>query len=160
MSHPAATAMPVLIHYLDRAGVLLEAATRADIPLTARLAPDMLPLGAQFVVAIGFSLRAVAPFSGEPAPEVDIDAPLPHIRDFAAMARARLAALDPATLHLPDTVTHVAGEGEVTQDPTAFLFAYALPNMLFHLSMAYAILRANGAAVGKADFDGFHVYAN
>jgi hypothetical protein len=33
-----------------------------------------------------------------------------------------------------------------------------MPNFLFHASMAFAILRANGIEIGKADFDGLHDY--
>ena len=34
----------------------------------------------------------------------------------------------------------------------AFLTAFALPNFYFHVTTAYAILRAQGVALGKADF--------
>jgi uncharacterized protein len=40
-----------------------------------------------------------------------------------------------------------------------FLYLYGLPNFFFHLTMGYAALRAAGADLGKADFDGFHAYA-
>ena len=36
----------------------------------------------------------------------------------------------------------------------SFLFAFVLPNMYFHVSAAYNILRHNGVAVGKRDFLG------
>jgi hypothetical protein len=39
-----------------------------------------------------------------------------------------------------------------------FIELYIIPNFLFHLSMAYAIARAEGIAVSKGDFDGFHSY--
>jgi uncharacterized protein len=39
-----------------------------------------------------------------------------------------------------------------------FLLQYGLPNFLFHVTTAYAILRAQGVPVGKGDFDGFHAY--
>ena len=41
----------------------------------------------------------------------------------------------------------------------AFLQQYALPNFFFHVTTAYAILRHLGVELGKADYDGFHVYA-
>ena len=34
----------------------------------------------------------------------------------------------------------------------AFLTGFALPNFFFHATTAYAILRANGVALGKPDF--------
>ena len=35
-----------------------------------------------------------------------------------------------------------------------FLLEFALPNVFFHYSMAYAILRENGVSLGKSDFLG------
>ncbi len=52
-----------------------------------------------------------------------------------------------------------AGNANVVLPASEFLLQYALPNFFFHLTSAYAILRKYGAAVGKAQFDGFHAYA-
>ncbi|HEY9344578.1 MAG TPA: DUF1993 family protein, partial [Inquilinus sp.] len=41
-----------------------------------------------------------------------------------------------------------------------FLLHYALPNLLFHIAMAYAILRHAGVDLGKQDFEGPPVYAS
>ena len=35
-----------------------------------------------------------------------------------------------------------------------YLVGYALPNLNFHMSMAYAILRHNGVDLGKQDYIG------
>ncbi|AWF81977.1 hypothetical protein BTJ40_14710 [Microbulbifer sp. A4B17] len=35
---------------------------------------------------------------------------------------------------------------------------YRLPNLLFHISMFYAIARHCGVTLSKGDFDGFHSY--
>lgn len=56
------------------------------------------------------------------------------------------------------TVRHTAGEAELEQDAATFVTLFALPNFFFHLGMAFAILRHGGAVIGKADFDGQHVY--
>ncbi|MGV7210836.1 DUF1993 family protein [Oxalobacteraceae bacterium A2-2] len=40
----------------------------------------------------------------------------------------------------------------------AQLHLYILPNFHFHLSMAYAIARQQGVALGKPDYDGYHAY--
>jgi hypothetical protein len=55
-------------------------------------------------------------------------------------------------------IRHRAGEAEVEQDAATFLHLYGIPNFLFHLTMGYAALRAAGMVLGKADFDGIHVY--
>ena len=35
-----------------------------------------------------------------------------------------------------------------------YLFEHALPNLFFHITTAYAILRHNGVGIGKADYLG------
>ena len=45
-----------------------------------------------------------------------------------------------------DTETHYKG--------MQFLLGHALPNVYFHVSMAYSILRHNGVEVGKRDYLG------
>lgn len=55
-------------------------------------------------------------------------------------------------------VTDIAGEAEVHLSGNRFAHEYALPNFFFHLCMAYAILRHEDVPLGKADFDGFHLY--
>ena len=54
--------------------------------------------------------------------------------------------------------THRAGFAYLDQSAADYLHQFAIPNLWFHLSMAYAILRQAGADVGKADFDGLHSY--
>ena len=39
-------------------------------------------------------------------------------------------------------------------DGADYLYHFALPNFYFHLTAVYAILRANGVALGKGDFIG------
>ena len=36
----------------------------------------------------------------------------------------------------------------------SFLFGFVLPNLYFHITTAYNILRHNGVAVGKRDYLG------
>jgi len=44
--------------------------------------------------------------------------------------------------------------GEIPFKGLAYLTGFALPNFLFHVTMAYAILRHNGVSIGKLDFLG------
>ena len=59
---------------------------------------------------------------------------------------------------LTASVAHTAGEGKLEQDAADYITKFGFPNMIFHLSMAYVGLRHAGFNVGKADFDGLHVY--
>ncbi|MEO7251685.1 MAG: DUF1993 domain-containing protein, partial [Arenimonas sp.] len=47
-----------------------------------------------------------------------------------------------------------AGPNQMQFQGLPYLFGYALPNLYFHSSMAYAILRNNGVDLGKRDFLG------
>ena len=44
--------------------------------------------------------------------------------------------------------------GEIPFKVLGFLTGFALPNFLFHVTTAYAILRHNGVPIGKLDFLG------
>ncbi|EOV1092755.1 DUF1993 family protein [Vibrio fluvialis] len=51
------------------------------------------------------------------------------------------------------------GSIQIALAPFEFFHHYIVPNMLFHLSMVYAIARANGVALSKGDMDGLHRYS-
>jgi len=57
------------------------------------------------------------------------------------------------------TVRHTAGSADPSQDAVTYATLFGLPNFFFHLGMAFAILHQGGVDIGKADFDGQHVYA-
>ena len=48
-------------------------------------------------------------------------------------------------------ITFPNGAG-IRFDGTTFLTGFAVPNFYFHATAAYAILRAEGVDLGKADF--------
>ncbi len=161
--------VPVFQRYLRQLqGVLTQAEQHAEhqgLPeptlLQARLAPGMLPMAVQVEAAVSFVFRACAPLVGQAVPPFG-----EHGASFTALqARVAegLAFLD--TLQPEDfadaalrQITDPAGETFVVLDGGTFLLQYALPNFFFHTSMAYAILRHAGVPLGKADFDGWHVY--
>lgn len=156
----AAAAPDAVKYYLGRARRLLDRVAREpdrDRLLAVRLAPDMFDTAFQFAVAIGFAGRALLPAAGRagppPAPED------PTLDDLLAWHETVEALIDPVRAgDLSATVAHRAGEADLVQATPGYVTCFALPNMLFHLSMGYAGLRHGGMDVGKADFDGFHVY--
>ena len=52
------------------------------------------------------------------------------------------------------TITIKAGSRDMSFPAAQYYLSYALPNFFFHMTTAYAILRANGVEVGKGDFIG------
>lgn len=140
---------------------------RAQTLLTARLAPDMFPLSTQVCFACVQAQEGVFRLRQEPFPP-SIAVLLDEGRNTAerpgsiADARARITAtisiveaaaadapeLDPAT-----PIAHTLPQGMVF-DLTAeqYVRDWALPQFYFHVMTAYAILRAQGVDLGKADY--------
>jgi hypothetical protein len=126
--------------------------------LQARLFPDMFPLVRQVQIAADFAKGAPARLAGIAVPSYE-----DNEQTFAEL-QTRIAK----TLDFIDTVpaSKVDGseEREVVSNPgtpwerkfagQAYLLHYALPNFIFHVTTAYAILRHNGIDVGKKDFIG------
>jgi hypothetical protein len=160
--------VPVFQHYLERLAALVQAAERhacgaADeaAVLAARLAPDMFPLRQQVEIAANFSLRACYPLAGQTVPVPPRYPPtLAGLQWRLAQARQALHCLPPSAFagEIQRPITADAGQATLHLPAHQFLLHYALPNFLFHLSTAYAILRHIGVPVGKQDFDGFHRY--
>jgi hypothetical protein len=144
--------VPVFRHYLARVAAMAEKA--GPEALNARIA-DAFPAGQQFATAAGFALRIACPLAGREVPD------LPQaLGPRLAVARAMLGAMTPADFDGAESrvIRHHAGFAVLEQTGTEFLHLYGLPNFFFHLTMGYAALRSAGVPLGKADFDGFHIY--
>lgn len=139
----------------------------ANALLTARLAPDMLPLSSQVRFAVFQAQEATYRLIGEAVPEWlhqvaaegrmadEIPGSMQDARNRIDQALVFLGevgrdALDfgaeqPITLELPNgLVFDMTGE-QYARD-------WALAQFYFHVGMAYAILRNQGVALGKADY--------
>ncbi|MEM7491624.1 MAG: DUF1993 family protein [Pseudomonadota bacterium] len=153
------TAPEAIRHYLARIGHLLDRLDRVpDVPalLDRRLAPDMFDTGFHIAVAIRFAGRALMPPNGLDVPDIPEAASLADLRRYhreivGLTTPLAVAAEGPA-------VAHRAGEADLRQEPADYVLRFAYPNMIFHLTIAYAALRAAGLEIGKADFDGLHRY--
>jgi hypothetical protein len=135
--------------------------------MSARLAPDMFPLATQVRFACRQAQEGVFRLRGENFPPA-LEALLEEGRNAGeapgtiADAQARIAetlaviedaaakgiAADPAA-----PLPHALPNG-MTLDLTAGQFArdWALPQFFFHVVTAYAIIRAQGVDLGKADY--------
>lgn len=139
----------------------------AEALLSARLAPDMFPLSTQIRFACVQAQEASYRLSGRAFPG-SIDALLDEGRNAGeqpgsiADAQARIAEtialleqLAPGALDAePDSpIAHELANGMVF-DLTAEQYArdWALGQFYFHVMIAYAILRSEKIALGKADY--------
>ncbi len=123
--------------------------------LAARLAPDMLPLTRQVQIASDIAKNSVARLAGQEPPRFE------DAETTIEQLRARLAR----TIDFLESVPASALEGSETRDIKVpvrertlefkgleFLQRWAMPNVFFHVTTSYAILRHNGVDLGKRDF--------
>ena len=144
--------VPVFRHKLAQISATVE---KVDPAMLEHRLADALPVREQFAVAAGFSLRITAPLAGREVP--DLPAALgPRL----AVARALLGSMKPQDFDGAEgrMIRHRAGEADLWQPAEEFVHLFGLPNFFFHMVMGYAALRAAGAPLGKADFDGYHLY--
>lgn len=148
---------------VGRAKHLLDLIERQDDPigiLTARIAPDMMNCAGQIRTTAGFALRSTFPLTGRTAPVAAFSDDLRGLQSFLSFAGAEVDALTELDFAgaAGRQIAHRAGAADLVQDASDYVHLFALPNLWFHLSMAYAILRNRGVPVGKKDFDGWHIY--
>ena len=144
---------------LDKAGKYAEEKKfEVDVLLRARLAPDQFNLIQQVQVACDTAKLCAARLADK-----EKEAPNhPDTEHTLAEVKARLASVVSylATFSAADFAG--AAERRITQprwkgrtlSGEEFLIQHALPNLYFHMTTAYAILRHNGVPVGKADYLG------
>ena len=73
-----------------------------------------------------------------------------------AAALARLDAIEPSDIddHADTIVVFHAGERQPRFTGTGLLLSFALPNLHFHATTTYDILRMRGVPLGKRDYLG------
>ncbi len=123
----------------------------------ARLAPDMIPLRGQIMIATDHVKGCVSRLAGQPIPSwPDTERSFEELRGRVRKALDLLATLKPEHLDGSETreVTLKLGGRDVTLSGEAYLTQRALPNFFFHVTTAYAILRHNGVEIGKSDYIG------
>lgn len=124
--------------------------------LQRQLAPDMFPLVRQIQIATD-SAKGVTARLTETTPlviedtettcaelEERIEKVLTYLRTFTLEQFANAAEAKVTLPYFP---------GKYLEAPD-YLVEHALPNFFFHVSIAYAIIRASGAEIGKADYIG------
>ena len=146
-----------LSHILDKAEQFVEAKKIDPTALTAyRLAPDMLPFTRQILIACDAVKNGVARLSGiEPPKWEDNETTLAQLQERIQKTLAFVATVSAATLDGTEAkeITFPAGPGKTrTLNGQDYLTGWMLPNMYFHITTAYALLRHTGVDVGKIDY--------
>lgn len=157
--------VPVFIHafenlskILDK-GLALAVEKKIDpsVLVNARLAPDMLPLSKQIQIASDGAKGCGARLAGIEVPSYeDNETTFEELQARIAKTVAFLKTLKAEQIdgsEDKDIVLKIGGQDR-TFKGQPYLLSFVLPNLYFHVSIAYAILRHNGVQIGKKDFLG------
>ncbi len=150
------------LHNLD--AILAKAVAHAEAKkfdpnnfCTARLAPDMLPFTRQVQIACDAAKRAASALTGKEAPaHEDTERTMEELRGRVGKCLAYLESLTPEDFaHVTSkTVVKAPGPSGKSMYADDLLLGRQVPNFFFHVTTAYALLRAGGVEVGKRDFLG------
>ncbi|KAF4455094.1 hypothetical protein F53441_2533 [Fusarium austroafricanum] len=148
----AKLALATLDHILTEGEKHANAASFPD----ARLCEDMNPLSFQVHAATRFSEKLVARLSGRDS--VEFEDKVVTFEDMHTRIRKAQELLEKADKDVVNqqgeevAPTALPSAGTMDLPGKAFAMGAAVPNINFHLSMAYAILRKEGVPLGKMDF--------
>jgi len=157
--------VPSLIRSLSNLTTILEkGATYAEtkkidptILIHTRLYPDMFPLGRQVQIASDVARKGVARLAGLEAPPIEdnettfaeLIARLQDTQDYLKIfTPEQIDGTEQKLIALPLRDRTVNFEG------MTYLLYFILPNVYFHVTTSYAILRHCGVELGKLDFLG------
>lgn len=145
-------------------GILDKGAAHCDahgidpaVLINARLYPDMFPLARQVQVATDIARRGGARLAGrEPDSVPDTESTFPELIDRVRSVIGFLESLSPEQMDGAEDrrIKFILRGREMTFEGRTFLLDFVLPNVFFHVTTAYAILRHNGVELGKPDYLG------
>jgi hypothetical protein len=151
------TVLGNLAHMLDKAQAFVDTRKCDPAALTQyRLAPDMLPFTRQIQIACDAAKNGIWRISGVEAPKFDdTEATLAELKARIEKTIAYIQSVPAAALdgtEAKEITFPVGRDATRTMQSEAYLKHWMLPNLFFHTTTAYAILRHNGVELGKKDF--------
>ena len=122
--------------------------------LQLRLAEDMLPLSSQIAFTCNQPHNFAQWIRGEEITSLSGDfTTVAEAKALIAATEEELAALGSPASGMPEEKRLELGPEYYAILPAReYIHDYLLPNFYFHLVTAYDLLRANGVAIGKAEF--------
>ena len=155
---PAAQAMLHNLSHILTKGE--EAATArkfdASILINARLAPDMFPLSRQVQISCDGVKNGLARIAGiEPPKFEDTETTFAQLQERIrkTLDFVKTISADKIDRHEDKDITFPAGKDKTrTLKGHAYVHNWMMPNLYFHITTTYAILRNNGVDVGKLDY--------
>ncbi len=147
---------------LTKAKAAAEASGTAEQSyLDARLFPDMNDLKWQVQMITEFAVRGAARMTGT-APDSLPNLPMEGDSFDALIQRVaecaeKVAAADDATINGNadmKIIMPIGPEQTMELDGRSYVLSFFLPNLFFHVTTAYNLLRMQGVAIGKRDYMG------
>ncbi len=157
--------VPRLVNLLGNLSGILDKAQahvdqgQADLAtlMNYRLFPDMFPFSKQVQIACDKARSVVARLAGMEVPYYEDDeTTLAELKVRIARSVAFIGSIPPERIdgtEDKDIVLPVAGQ-ETHYKGMQLLLGHSMPNVYFHATTAYNMLRQNGVPIGKRDFLG------
>lgn len=159
------SSIPIFIHMLGNLrNILQKGAAHAtnknfdpSVLINSRLAPDMFALARQVQIATDMVKGCAARLAGVEPPKYEdnetsfdelvarIDKTISYLKEFSPAQIDNTEAKE-ITLALRTRTLNFDGK--------TYLQHFVIPNMYFHITTTYNILRHNGVELGKQDFIG------
>ena len=155
---PFARVLTSLATVLEKAAAHCEA-RKIDpaVLVNARLFPDMFPLARQVQIASDSAKGGAARLVGaEPPSYQDNETTFPELIERLRKTAAYLGTLREEQFSGAEerTITWKTRTQDRSMQGLPFLLTHVTPNVYFHVTTAYNILRHNGVEIGKQDFLG------
>ena len=128
-----------------------------SVLIASRLFPDMLPLSNQVQIASDSAKGGAARLAQQTPPAFDDnEKTFAELIDRCRKTVAYLKTLKPEQFDGAEgrTVKWTTRSGEKSMEGLPYLLNHVTPNLFFHCTTAYNILRHNGVELGKKDFLG------
>ena len=128
-----------------------------EVLLQTRLIADMLPLVRQVQIATDMAKNGACRLAGIEPPKFDDDeGTFEQLYARIDRAIAVIEGLAPGQVDGSEAreITLQMRTGEMKFQGQAYLLGFVLPNLFFHCTTSYVILREAGVPIGKMDFIG------
>lgn len=158
--------VPVFLRAFDNLSTILDkgaafaTAKKIDpsVLINARLAPDMFALARQVQIASDTVKGCVARLAGIDIPSfADTETTFEDLKERLAKTAAFIKNVSAAQIDGSEgkpIVMKIGPTRELSFTGQSYLLTFVLPNLYFHVTATYAILRHNGVEIGKTDYLG------
>jgi uncharacterized protein len=159
------SSVPVFIHKLGNlSNILTKAADHCEakkidpsVLVNARLFPDMFPLSRQVQIACDTVKTGTARIAEVEIPShEDVEVTFADLQERIAKTISFLQSVKSEQIDGKEDfkISYIQRNKERNFIGQPYLLDYILPNLYFHITTAYAILRTNGVEIGKKDYLG------